>query len=438
MESPVTAGSATPMPASLWADTTAAVAESEQLPGDSDVNVVIVGAGFMGLAAALTLAEQGVHVAVLEASRIGWGASGRNNGLLTAGLKRDPEDVRRRLGAGQAERLLQLSGDAPEEVVRLINVHSIDCDLGTQGWIQAAHSRFAMPLIERRVQQWQALGADVDLIDRDELAGRIGSGFYVGAWVDRRGGSLNPLAYAYGLARAARGAGASIYECSPVTGISRVAGGYKVSTPNGSLVCSQVLACTNAYNQSLPELNGTVIPLRTAQIASAPLTPGQSRSLLPGGESLSDTQRLLTSCRLTPGNRLIMGGASATAGDESPQLFSWLNKAARQRFPQLGRIDWHYRWSGYLALTGDHLPQIMAVNDGYLAGIGCNGRGIAMATVTGQRLARLALGDSAATLGIPVRKPQRIAGYALRRPAVAIGVIANRLMDVAERRLGKR
>ena len=426
------------MPASLWADTTAPGPDLTALAGTMEVEVVVIGGGFMGLAAALTLAEQGVTVALLEASRIGWGASGRNNGLLTAGLKRDPDDVRERLGRAAADSLLQLSGDAPAEVVRLIESREIDCDLRTSGWIQAAHSTRALPLIEKRVKHWRALGADVDMIEPDEVNDRIGSDFYVGAWVDRRGGSLNPLAYARGLARAARAAGATVYQESPVIEIQEVAGGFKVATPAGNVACSRLLACTNAYNHNLPEIRGTVLPLRTAQVASAPLPLDLSASVLPGGESLSDTQRLLTSARLTADNRLIMGGASATAGDESPLLFRWLYKAAQARFPQLGDIAWEYGWSGYLALTDDHLPQIMAISDRFLAGIGCNGRGIAMATVTGQHLARLALGESAAATSIPVRSARRIRGFALRRPAVAIGVVANRLMDVAERRLGKR
>lgn len=437
MESPFNSETVAPMPASLWADTTAPAPAPQPLTANGDVDVVVVGAGFMGLAAALTLAEQSVAVAVLEASHIGWGASGRNNGLLTAGLKRDPDEVRERLGA-PAERLLQLSGDAPAEVARLIEAHGIECDLRQNGWIQAAHSSFALPLIGRRVKQWQALGADVSLIDREEVRARIGSDYYAGAWIDRRGGSLNPLAYARGLARAARAAGATIYERSPVTDVHRLPDGFEVATPQGALHCSHVLACTNAYNQSLTELRGTVLPLRTAQVASAPLGVEQALSLLPGGEALSDTQRLLTSARLTADNRLIMGGASATAGDESRRLFDWLHRGARERFPQLGNIDWQYGWSGYLGLTHDHLPEITVVHDRYLAGIGCNGRGIAMATVTGQRLARVALGEAAEVLGIPVRKPRRIFGFSLRRPAVAAGVIANRMMDVAERRLGRR
>lgn len=425
------------MPKSLWAAVTPAAQSTEPLRGQRNADVVIVGGGFMGIAAALALAERGTDVVVLEAAEIGWGASGRNNGLLTAGLKRDPDEVRKLLGTERGERLLRLSGGAPLQVIKLIKALGIQCDLNTNGWIQAAHAPAALPLIARRVASWRALGAEVALIDSSDVSQRLGTGYYAGAWFDARGGSLNPLAYVRGLAAAARRAGAAIHEHSPAVGVEQ-RGGWRVMTPDGSVRARHLVACTNAYNQAIPKLRGTVIPLRTAQVASAPLSADQAAIILPAGESASDTQRLLTSFRVTADKRLIMGGASATAGDEGPRLFEWLYRAAHDRFQHLGRINWEFAWSGYLALTADHLPQILRVDDGFYAGVGCNGRGIAMATVTGRCIADLLLGRSDRDCEIPVLAPRRIAGFALRRPGVAISVIANRVMDVAERRLGRR
>ncbi len=324
------------MPDSLWTATSPGIEAFPRHTGDSTADVAIIGGGFMGLSAALALAETGANVTLLEAAEIGWGASGRNNGLLAPGLKRDPDEVRGLLGSEAADRLLRLAGDAPATVFELVEKHGIRCAVNRRGWIQAAHAKQALPLIEARVRSWRALGADVELIPADQVTERLGTSFYAGAWLDRRGGSLNPLAYARGLALAARQSGARLHERSPAVSIDKAGNGWVVTTDSGRVRSEQVICCTNAYGDALPGMRGLVIPLRTAQVASAPLDPEQAQSILPGGESASDTQRLLTSFRLTADDRLIMGGASATAGDEVPGLFRHLHRAARERVQQLG------------------------------------------------------------------------------------------------------
>lgn len=434
METPFSAGRATPMPNSLWAATTENLSSFPVLSGHESVDVAVIGGGFMGLMAALTLAENGVDVALVEAAEIGWGASGRNNGLVVPGLKRDPDAVRRILGSERGDALLRYSGDAPAIVFKLIDEHDIDCDVNRRGWIQAAHSRHALPAIKKRMAQWQELGTDVEMVPENSVADRLGTDYYAGAWCDPRGGSINPLAFVRGLATVAQEAGARIFESSPANDITRSGGRWTIATPGGALDCDQVICCTNGYG-NIAELHGTVMPLRTAQVASAPLDEEKIRNLLPGGESASDTQRLLTSFRKTADNRLIMGGASATAGDEDANLMMWLHRAASLRFPDLGPIAWEFGWSGYLALTHDHLPQILKVDNGFHAGIGCNGRGIAMATATGMSIANLICGLDEKECNVPVRKPRRIKGYEMRHMGVAIGVMFSRFLDRAERRL---
>jgi glycine/D-amino acid oxidase-like deaminating enzyme len=433
METPYREGRPSPMPQSLWAATTARPAPFPILQGAHPFDVCIVGGGFMGLSAALTLAGKGVSVAVLEAAEIGWGASGRNNGLVAPGLKRDPWEVRKILGAESGDRLLRFSNDAPDAVFKLIDELAIDCDVNRGGWIQAAHSKRAMPLIEKRVAEWQVLGAVAEIIPADKVSAELGTDFYAGASRYASGGSINPLAYVVGLAAAAGVAGARIYEQSPAADVRRKNGKWAVASAHGHVTCTQLVFCTNAYNDNIDRLRGTVIPLRTAQVASHPLPRDVAASILPGAAAASDTQRLLTSFRLTADNRLIMGGASATAGDHHPGLVKHLHKAARLRFPDIGNIPWDVGWSGYLALTKDHLPQILRVDDDYYAGIGCNGRGIAMATATGRSIAELICGQDEKDCSVPIRKPKRVLGYGMRRPGVAAGVLYNRFLDTVER-----
>ena len=433
MESPYQNHTPSAPPKSLWTAVTRSIDSHPKLAGDEKVDVGIVGAGYMGLAAALRLATRGARVAVIEAAEVGWGASGRNNGLIAPGLKRDPHRVRRMLGREAGERLVRLSGDAPKRVFELIDQYGIRCDAVSNGWIQAAHSRFALRAIERRVRDWQELGADVGIIQNSDVAERLGTDYYCGAGFDPRGGSVNPLAYVRGLARAADAAGVRIHAGTPMIELARDGARWRVNTPSGVLACENVLLCTNAYCSDIAELKATIIPLRTAQIASEPLPENKTAGILPNGEAASDTHRLLTSFRITADKRLIMGGASATAGDESESLIRRLHFAASNRFPQLGAVRWQHGWSGYLALTGNQLPVIRRHEKGLHSAIGCNGRGIAMATVIGELLADLVSGASESDCAVPITSVRRLVTFRLRRPGVALAVVANRALDNLER-----
>ena len=437
MESPHQNGDPTAPVKSLWAAITRSIDSRPVLSGSQNVDVGIVGAGFMGLSAALQLAKQGARVAVVEAADVGWGASGRNNGLVAPGLKRDPHQVRRMLGREAGDRLLELSGNAPRQLFDLIDSHGIKCDAVNKGWIQAAHSRFAIRSLERRVNYWQELGADVSMISEANVAARLGTDYYSGASFDSRGGSLNPLALVRGLAKSADVAGSLVYAGSPMIELDGGGTRWEVKTPAGTLICEHVLLCTNAYGNDIPELRATVIPVRTAQVASEPLSENKLATILPKGEAASDTQRLLTSFRITADNRLIMGGADATAGDESESLIRHLHRAASRLFPQLGAVRWQYGWSGYLALTRDHLPVILRPGDGLYAGIGCNGRGIAMATTIGMLLADLVSGSSELDCAVPIRPCRRMPTFHLRHPGVAVAVVANRWLDRIERKVSR-
>jgi glycine/D-amino acid oxidase-like deaminating enzyme len=417
------------MPNSLWAATTARPEPYPLLQGRVDTDVCIIGGGFMGLSAALALAERGMPVVLLEAAEVGWGASGRNNGIVAPGLKRDPWQVRRKLGADRGERLLRYSGAAPDRVFELILEHGIDCDANRGGWIQAAHSKRAIKLIERRVREWQSLDVDAEMLAPPDFAGELGTDIYKGACRYAGGGSINPLAYAHGLAQAAWMAGALLHEQSPAMRIERQQGRWIVVSPYGVVVAEHLLCCTNAYNDSIEQLHGTVLPLRTAQVATRPLPHDVAAKILPGAAAASDTQRLLTSFRLTADRRLIMGGASATGGDEHPRLMRRLHQAAAARFDGILPVHWEFGWSGYLALTRDHLPRIDKVDDNFLAGIGCNGRGIAMATAIGHTLAEIIDGLPDEECDVPVGETKRIVGFGLRRLGVAVGVAGNRLLD---------
>jgi glycine/D-amino acid oxidase-like deaminating enzyme len=221
--------------------------------------------------------------------------------------------------------------------------------------------------------------------------------------IDRRGGTVQPLAYARGLARAAQRAGVRLFTQSAATRIERAAGEWRIHTAGGSVECRQVVVATNAYSDRVADpLQRTVVAVPSLQVATAPLPPDLRRSILPEGQSVSDTWRLLRYFRLDAQGRLIMG-SRGVFGDVPPGRAARLHyRAVREIYPQLSGISFDYHWSGFVAMTPDHLPHLHELAPGIVAGLGYNGRGVAMATTMGVLLARRLLGEDVEDLGFPV------------------------------------
>ena len=425
-----TAGEPRGLPASLWADVTPPGRPAPALSGDADADVVVIGAGFAGSAAALRLAEAGRKVVVLEASEPGWGASGRNNGQVIPGLKFDPDEIELQLGTERGARMARWAGALPDRVFELIAAHRIDCEATRTGWIQPTLFRDGAARIAGRCAQWAARGAPVEGIDRTRLAGLLGTDAFVAGWIDHRGGTINPLAYARGLAAAAVAAGARLHTNTFVTGLAHNGSDWRVVASGGSVRARHVFVATAAYaNEVVPGLRRSMIPVRTAQVASEPLSARQLSTILPGRQGASDTRRLLTSFRIAAGNRLMMGGAWATGGLRHDTLLPHLHRSAARLFGHLGPLGWAYGWSGFFAATPDHLPHLHESPDGLYCALGCNGRGIGLSTGLGQLVAERILGRPAADLEIPVQPIRPVALHAFRRLGIAAATRMNRLRD---------
>lgn len=442
--------------------------QTDELNENVRADVVIIGAGFCGLSAAIHLAKNGVDVVCLEAEHVGWGASGRNNGQVIPGLKRDPDDVFALLGAEAGEKLLRCSAEAPGLVFSLVDELGIQCDAVNRGWIQPARSTKALQEIAARVEQWQRFGAPVEMLSERDLAQRLGTDWYRGAWIDKRGGSLNPLAYARGLADAAIRLGVRLYEGTKVTSYEPVTGtsssssssdratqwrinvancpsnNAALSPSNNAKHCavngkanrqvnaSTLLLCTNAYGNVNQALRRSIVPVRTGQIATAPLPNTHWQQILPRGEAASDASRILTSFRLSADKRLVMGGAFATGGGESEQMFARLVNAAQARFPFLGEVNVEFAWSGYLAITKSHLPHIFSLAPNCFAPVGCNGRGIAMSTATGKALAELLLHEKPEDCLLPVSQADPFVFHDFRNLGISASVAWNGMLDTLD------
>jgi glycine/D-amino acid oxidase-like deaminating enzyme len=396
---------------SLWAATAAPMAARPALAGALRADVAVVGAGYTGLSAALHLSLAGRDVVVLEAADIGDGASGRNGGQVIPGLKYDPDTLEDMFGGEMGPRMVATAACGPDRVFDLIGRHGIECDATRSGWLQLATSPSALEPLAERVRQWRARGAAVGMLSRDEVARLTGSRRYHGGWIDRRGGTVQPLAYLRGLALAAHRAGCRLFTHSAARRLSHAGQDWRIETDRGSVTCRHVVVATNAYADSfVGALRRSFVAVPSLQVATAPLPRELLQSILPERQAASDTWRLLRYFRLDSAGRLIMGARGMFGEMPSAKAANPQYSAVREIYPQLEGIPFEHHWSGYVAMTPDHLPHLHEIAPGVLAGLGYNGRGVAMATTMGALLARRLLGESAMELGFPVTplRPMRL------------------------------
>ncbi len=416
---------------SLWAATAAPAPAAPPLEESRRADVAIVGAGYTGLSAALHLAEGGASVAVLDAGEPGGAASGLNGGQVNPGLKQDPEEILAIYGRDAGERVIAFAGGTADVVFSLVEKHGIACDATRVGWIQPAHSKEALEIVKRRVEQWQRRGAPLEVLDRSATAELLGTDGYHGAGLDRRAGGIQPLSYARGLARAALASGAAVYGGTRAVSIDRRNGGFRIVTGRGpSIEATRVLLATNGYTDALwPKLRETLIAANSFQIATTPLPEELGRSVLPRGHVASDTRRLLRYFRRDATGRFLMGGRGPFAEPEGPSDFTHLVRAVEDLYPALHGVEYEFHWSGRVALTRDYLPHLHEPAPGLLAFVGCNGRGVGLGTAMGMAIGKHLLAPSSAPLPFPITSLRPIPFHGLQRLYVAAVIAYYRLLD---------
>ncbi|GAB5467509.1 MAG: FAD-binding oxidoreductase [Rhodospirillales bacterium] len=413
----------------LWADSSAEPPPTtEPLAGEAACAVAVIGGGFTGLSTALHLAGQGSDCRLLEAGRVGAGASGRNNGQVIPGLKLGPAALRERYGdAGAA--VVETAAGAADLVFDLIDRHAIACEPERRGWLRAAQSAPALRQVEALARDLQAQGAPVALLDAEETAAALGSPAYLGGLIDRRAGRLQPLAYCRGLARAAQAAGANLHEESPVQSLERQGERWILRTPQGVLRAEAVVMAVGAYGERLwPGWSRGFITVQSMQIASAPLSSNLRAAVLPGASAMSDSRKLATALRLDAEGRLCIAGRGPLNGRMGPGVHRQLQRNALRLFPALADTQWTHAWPGRIAVTLDALPRLTSPAPGLYAIVGFNGRGVAMATALGKAAAEHLLGRPA---GFPLVPAPPVPLHRLRRPLLAAAIAYYRLRDAA-------
>jgi glycine/D-amino acid oxidase-like deaminating enzyme len=408
-----------PLPRSLYAETARPAPETPPLDGDRSVSVAVVGGGYTGLSTALHLAEQGVDVAVLEAHEPGWGASGRNGGQVNPGLKFDPDTVEADLGA----RMVAFSGEAPNVVFDLIQRHQIACEALQSGTLRTAFHRRTCDGLRRTAEQWARRGPGVDFLDRDVVSGLTGTDRYLGAMLDRRGGQLNPLGFARGLAAAAIQAGAAVYGGTKVSRMRKDGGHWRLETASGTVTAEKIVLATNGYTDDLwPRLRRSIVPVYSAIVASEPVT----EDVMPTRSSLYEMGDITVYYRKDRDHRVLMGGRSVQRDITRPEELRYLIDYAVRLWPSLSGVRWTHAWSGQLAVTTDHYPHAHEPDETVLVCLGYNGRGVAMSTAMGPELARRVIGEE---IALPVTRIRQIPLHGLWKSAVQARVTYGRIRD---------
>jgi glycine/D-amino acid oxidase-like deaminating enzyme len=405
------------------------------LQGDTHADIAVIGGGIAGCSVALHAAETGARVVLLEAKEIGWGASSRNSGHIPAATKQSPAEILQRYGRDFGSRLIAAVREGPELVFGLAEKHRMDASVVHSGNVVAAHTPAALEKLAARARDLQALGYPVEILDRKRTAEIIGSdeGYYVGCLFDHKGGTMNPLAYVRGLARAAIVAGAQVHEGSAVTRLARSGGAWRIETAQGSVTAGRVALCTNAYTDDLwPGLRQSIVPVRAYQYVTTPLRDNVRRTILPGGQGMTDTRRLMSGIRLFPDGRLFFSGQGPAFGPEGRAARGPSLRRINAIFPQLGELALDYLWTGWIAMNSEASWKIHEPAPGLLAALGCNGRGVAIATILGRELARYMTGTPAAELVMPFSPVKRIAVHAIHPPLVKALIAYYKVLDALE------
>ena len=418
-------------PPSLYAETGRLLDPFPPLRGEVRADVAVVGAGYTGLSAALHLARQGFQVALVEAHRVGFGASGRNGGQLGSGQRQDVDWLEAQLGRDAARRLWDLAEDAKALVRALADEAGVPVHAGVahacRSKAEVEHARVMADHLARHYDYDR-----IEPLDRDGMATALGSAAYAGGDLDHGAGHLQPLDLACGLARLAQAAGARIHEMSEVLRIDHAQAGGKstVHCAQGHVIADHVILAANGY---LGDLDGhvaaRVMPINNYIVATEPLGD-RAPEILPGNIAVADTKFVVNYWRMDPDRRLIFGGGETITYRFPRDIEGVVRPHLLSVYPQLRDVRLTHAWGGTLAITMNRMPCFVRPAPNCLSASGFSGHGVALATLAGRLMAGAVAGQAEgfdAMAAVPTRRFP--GGAMLRQPLLVAGMAWYGLRD---------
>ncbi len=405
------------------------------LQGEWVADVCVVGGGFSGLNTALELAERGMSVILLEAHKIGWGASGRNGGQLIRGVGHGLEQFEGVIGKEGVRQMKLMGLEAVEIVRQRVERFNIACDL-TWGYCDLANKPRDLEGFAEEADELRSLGYrhSTRLLQASEMRSVVGSDRYVGGLIDMGSGHLHPLNLALGEAAAAQQLGVQLFENSAVTHID-YGPEVKVHTALGTVRAKSLVLGCNAYLKDLnPQLSGKVLPAGSYIIATEPLSEAQAHALLPQNMAVCDQRVALDYYRLSADRRLLFGGACHYSGRDPHDIGAYMRPKMLEVFPQLADVKIDYQWGGMIGIGANRLPQIGRLHDQpnvYYAQA-YSGHGLNATHLAGKLLAEAISGQHSDGFDLFAKVPHITfpGGKYLRSPLLALGMLWHRLKEL--------
>lgn len=408
------------------------LAPAPRLGGTQHADVCVIGGGITGCSAALHLVRQGFRVKLLEARRIGWGASGRAGGHVQPGVGTDMDVVAAALGRDDARRVWHITLEAMDLLESLIEEYAIPCDM-QHGYVHAAvrprHLRQYREMQQRLADDYGYEG--MQWLDREALQERVRTDHYLGGLYEPRAGSLHPLNYTLGIARAAQSHGAELHEGSPVTHIEH-GRPARVHTEHGSVRADHVVLACNAYLDGLePRLQAKIMPVSNYIVATEPLSEEQVAGSLPQGDAVADANFVLDYYHLSADRRLLYGGEVSYDGREPRNLRGRLEDKMVRLFPALRGVRIEYMWGGRVGITLNRFPHFGRVNGNVYFAHGYSGLGLTMGGMAGKLLAEAIRGQAERfDLFARMRHRDFPGGRILRTPLLVLATTFYRIRDL--------